>query len=63
MMCRVSQVTGGPELLYLLENLEFFFFDVGPARAQVKLETPKFLVPKAVKDFEVKFKQFIAWEF
>ena len=29
----------------------------------LKLKTPKFLVPKAVKDFEAKFKQFIAWEF
>ena len=38
-------------------------FDVCSARRQVKLKTPKFLVPKAVKDFEVKFKQFIAWEF
>ena len=39
-------------------------FDVGSVwRHVVKLKTPKFLVPKAVKDFEVKFKQFIAWEF
>ena len=38
-------------------------FDVGSVWRQVKLKTPKFLVPKAVKDFEVKFKQFIAWEF
>ena len=37
--------------------------DVDSVRWHVKLKTPKFLVPKAVKDFEVKFKQFIAWEF
>ena len=46
-----------------LEKPRILVFDVGPARRQVKLRTPKFLVPKAVKDFEVKFKQFIAWEF